>query len=516
MLLEMKAITKTFPGVKALDNVDFSLQSGEVHGLLGENGAGKTTLVRVLLGVYPKDDGSIYINGEPVDIKNPVIARKLGIAMVHQELALMTNLSVAANISIGDEPRRRFGPIRVLNFAEEAKRARETLEMLGVKVSPRTLVKDLSVGERQLVEIARALSKKARILVLDEPTSALDAQGVESLFSVLRSLKRMGIGVIFITHKLDEVIEICDRVTVLRDGKVVAEGFSPKQVSKDEIVRMITGSRSEKLYPQAERQFGEEVVLKVDGLTGKPLPSGVRPVDISFEVHKGEIVAITGLMGAGKTETARLLWGIDPIESGEIRIEGKIVRIRSPRDACRHGIALIPEERRAQGFIPMLSVAANITLPALSKIAYAGFLKRTLESAIAQKWIETLSIACAGYKQKVAFLSGGNQQKVIVAKGLETNPKVLLVDEPTKGIDVGAKAALRKLLIKIADTGVAIVMFTSEIEEAMEIADKIIVMHRGRITARFRRREANKEEIMACAMGAAKRGVASEDKNDGV
>lgn len=502
MLLEMKGITKTFPGVKALDKVDFSLRAGEIHGLVGMNGAGKTTLMRILLGIYPKDSGNIYIDGKLTEIKNPFVARKLGIAMVHQELALMLNLSVAANILIGDEPIRKFGPIRFINLSEEAKKAEESLQMLGIKVNPRTLVKDLSIGERQLVEIARALSKRVRVLILDEPTSALDAQGVKRLFSTLRSLKQLGIGVVFITHKLDEVVEICDQVTVLRDGKVVADRVSPQHTSQEELIRMITGARSEKLQ-EVERRFAEEVVLEVEGLTGRP-SIGVRPIDISFQVHRGEVLAVTGLMGAGKTETARVLWGVDPIERGIIRIAGRSIHARGPYDACRHGMALVPEERRAHGLIPMLSVAANITLPILNKISRAGVLKRALEGSIAQRWVEALNIACSGWRQRVAFLSGGNQQKVIVARGLESHPKVLLVDEPTKGIDVGAKRALRRLILEIAGTGIAVIVFTSEIEEAIEVGDSILVMHRGKIMGRFQRGEASKDELIACAMGLAK------------
>jgi|DewCreStandDraft_2_1066082.scaffolds.fasta_scaffold02262_5 ABC-type sugar transport system ATPase subunit len=496
VLLKMEGISKSFPGVRALEDVHLELRKGEVHGLLGENGAGKTTLVRILTGIYRMDKGRILLEGKEVDIPNPSVARSLGIAMIHQELSLFPNLSVAENIFFGREPTRPFFPF--IDFAAAYAHAQAILQVLGDGIDPRVKVGRLSFGDQQKVEIARALSMNARILIMDEATSGLAVKEVERLFEIIRSLKGKGISVIYITHRIDEVFEICDRVTVLRDGRVV--GTTEVQgVTREEIIRWITGRTIESFYPKEAASVGD-VVLSVEGLS--TAGESVRLTDIHFRIRKGEILGVTGLLGAGKTEICRALWGMEQVVAGKIWVEGKEVRIRTPFEAQQHGLAYVPEDRRTQGLISEMSVAANLTLPKLHELSRMRlFVDSAKEAEITRMWIDRLRIAARNARQKVKALSGGNQQKVVIAKWLETRPKVLLVDEPTKGIDVGAKVEVRRLLSQLAQEGMAILLASSDIEEVLSIADVVLVLYKGRVTGMFPREEATKDKVMACAMG---------------
>lgn len=497
VLLKVEGISKSFPGVKALEDVDLELRRGEVHGLLGENGAGKTTLMRILTGIYRKDTGRILLEGREVEITDPSVAKSLGIAMIHQELSLFPNLSVAENILFGREPTRPLSPF--VDFAAAYAHAREILQMLGDGIDPQMKVGRLSFGDQQKVEIARALSMNAKILIMDEATSGLAVKEIERLFELIRSLKGKGISIIYITHRIDEVFEICDRVTVLRDGRVVGTA-DVQGISKQEIIRWITGRTIEAFYPK-EAALAGEVVLAVEGLSTAGTGS-VNLTDIHFRIRKGEILGITGLLGAGKTEVCKALWGMERVVKGKIWIEGKEVRIRTPYEAQLHGLAYVPEDRRTQGLISEMSVAANLTLPKLHELSrMLFFIDGAKEAEVTKRWMEKLRIAARSPRQKVKALSGGNQQKVVIAKWLETKPKVLLVDEPTKGIDVGAKVEVRRLLSQLAQEGMAILLASSDVEEVLSIADVILVLHKGRVTGRFPREEATKDRVMACAMG---------------
>ncbi|MDR5703773.1 MAG: sugar ABC transporter ATP-binding protein, partial [Armatimonadota bacterium] len=497
VLLKVEGISKSFPGVKALEDVDLELRRGEVHGLLGENGAGKTTLMRILTGIYRKDTGRILLEGREVEITDPSVAKSLGIAMIHQELSLFPNLSVAENILFGREPTRPLSPF--VDFAAAYAHAREILQMLGDGIDPQMKVGRLSFGDQQKVEIARALSMNAKILIMDEATSGLAVKEIERLFELIRSLKGKGISIIYITHRIDEVFEICDRVTVLRDGRVVGTA-DVQGISKQEIIRWITGRTIEAFYPK-EAALAGEVVLAVEGLSTAGTGS-VNLTDIHFRIRKGEILGITGLLGAGKTEVCKALWGMERVVKGKIWIEGKEVRIRTPYEAQLHGLAYVPEDRRTQGLISEMSVAANLTLPKLHELSrMLFFIDGAKEAEVTKRWMEKLRIAARSPRQKVKALSGGNQQKVVIAKWLETKPKVLLVDEPTKGIDVGAKVEVRRLLSQLAQEGMAILLASSDVEEVLSIADVILVLYKGRVTGRFPREEATKDRVMACAMG---------------
>ena len=494
-VLQMEGITKTFPGVKALEGVDFSVEESEVHGLLGENGAGKSTLVKVLNGIYKKDGGKIKIKGKEVEIANPHDAGDLGIGMIHQELSVIPNLSVGENVYFGREMTKN-GLIR---FSEMNKGASKLLKMLGSDIDPGTKVEKLTVGERQMVEIARTLSLNAKIIVMDEPTSALSEAEVEKLFEILRSLKKEGISIIYITHDLNEIVEICDVATVLRNGKFVGVA-DPHKISKGELAQMITGRAVKEVYPERKKEIGE-VALSVRGISTKKTVL-TRLSDVSFDVHKGEVLGVFGLMGAGKTEIARALFGIDPLEKGEIYFEGKKLKIRSAFEATNAGIALVPEDRRLQGFVGPMSVADNVTFSSLDEISHLLFIQRSKELRVVNGWIDQLKIVTPGTTQKTQNLSGGNQQKVVVAKWLQTKPKILLIDEPTRGIDVGVKGDIRTILSDLADKGMAIVLFSSEVDEILALSDSAVVMLNGKVAGKFTGGEITMEKLMSYAMGA--------------
>jgi ribose transport system ATP-binding protein len=491
-LLEMRGITKAFPGVQALSDVSFSLYAGEIHALVGENGAGKSTLMNILTGAVPKDAGTILLRGQPVEITDPRRAIELGIAIIHQELTLIPHLTVAQNIYLGREPRGRLPG--TVDWAVLNRQAEELLARLGLDLRPTTLVAELSIAQRQMVEVAKALSLHAGIIAMDEPTSALSEREVETLFGFIRQLRRQGVGLIYISHRIAEVFALADRVTVLRDGRHV--GTAPVQaVDEAQIIHWMVGRPLGELYPKAS-QPRPEVVLKVEGLRRKPVLQ-----DISFELHRGEILGLAGLVGAGRTDVVRALFGVDPIESGTIWLEGRQVHITSPQEAIRLGIGLVPEDRKAQGLFLGMAVRQNITMTRLRDLSHLGWIDRRQQDELARHYVEELRIRTPSLSQRLRHLSGGNQQKVVIARWLTLNPKVLLLDEPTRGVDVGAKAEIYALMSALAARGVGILMISSELPEILGVCDRILVMRGGRVVGEFNRAEATQDAIMTLATG---------------
>jgi ribose transport system ATP-binding protein len=492
VLLQMRGIRKAFPGVLALDGVSFELRRGEVHALLGENGAGKSTLMKILSGAYPRDAGEILIDGRPAALDSPRAAQALGISTIYQEFNLVPHLSAAENICLGREPMLRAGVIdrRRLNNA-----ARTLLQSLGTDVDPEVPVDALGVAEQQMVEIAKALSLRARILIMDEPTSALTASEIEELFAAIRRFTAEGGSVIYISHRLEELARVGHRATVLRDGRYI--GTRPLPVPIAELVRMMANRDISEHYPQPTRTKGTEI-LRVEGVS-----RGSRLRDVSFTLHRGEVLGVAGLLGAGRTELARVIAGADVPDAGRISVNGKPVRLRNPRDAIRAGIGLVPEDRKRQGLVLPQSVATNLSLPQLSRLGRAGVVSRTRENQLASRWTRELRIKTPGIDTRVLTLSGGNQQKVVLGKWLAAGADVLIVDEPTRGIDVGAKMEIYTLLDRLAADGAGILMISSDLPEVMGMSDRILVMHQGRVQAMFDARDATQEAVLHAALGLA-------------
>ncbi len=490
-ILEVKNITKKFPGVIALGGVDLQLEESEVLSVIGENGAGKSTLMKILAGVQPPDSGEILVDGKPVFINGVQDAFDNGIALIHQELNLAGNLSVAANIFLGREP-RKMGLIDNAKINAEAARF---LEMVGLDVDPTTLVEELTIGRQQMVEIAKALSINARVLIMDEPTSSLSAKETDSLFTVVKDLRSKGVSVIYISHRLGEVKELSDRVTVLRDGNNAGE-IERKEITHDKMVSMMVGRDLSQYFPHEPHEAGETVLKAID------LRTPVHPKHaLNFEVKAGEIVGVAGLVGAGRTELLATLFGVTPAIGGSIEIEGQTASIQSPRDAIKAGIALAPEDRKKQGLILEMSVGENISLSALQRDSKRGFRNQAAEDAISDKMIAQMRIKTPSADQVVRYLSGGNQQKVVLGKWLAMKPKILFLDEPTRGIDVGAKAEIYTLMEELAATGVAILFVSSEMEEILGMSDRTLVMHEGQLTGELQRSELSEEAIMQLATG---------------
>ena len=487
-LLEMRGITKRFPGVTALDSVDFELERGEVHVILGENGAGKSTLIKMLSGAYQPDEGEILLDGRSVHVSSATVAQSVGISTIYQEFNLVPQLTVAENIFLGRQP-RRLG--LVVNRRRMDSDARKLLERIAVRVDPRVLVSALGVAQRQMVEIAKALSLDARILIMDEPTASLSGQEVERLFEIVRGLKEDGVGVIFISHHLEEVAEIGDRVTVLRDGKFVDR--VPARTVPSELVRMMVGRSIEDQFPRQRAELGD-VLLEVKNLSRE----GVLH-DISFQVRAGEVVGIAGIVGAGRTELARAIFGADAPDAGEVWVGGERIRRGNPRQAKQEGIGFITEDRQGQGIVPPLSVTENLNLASLGKSTSAGIVDRREERRKAEKMIEDLGIRTPGPEQEVRYLSGGNQQKVVIGKWLLADSKVLIMDEPTRGIDVGARVEIYELMNELTEGGDGILMISSDLPEVLGMSDRILVMSGGHITGVLSAEEATQEKIMALA-----------------
>lgn len=488
-VLELKNISKSFSGVEVLHSVSFSLNKGEVHALLGENGAGKSTLVKIITGVHQPDGGEIYLNGEQVHFSNAHESRQAGIAAIYQELTLFPDLDVAENIFAGRQPTGTGGRIAWNQLYKEAD---QLLSSLGVRLDLKQKARNLSIAQQQMIEIARAFSIHARILIMDEPTSSLTLNEVADLFRLVRRLRSEGTPIIFISHRLEELFEIADRVTVLRDGSYVGTR-EMDNVTRDDLIKMMVGRTISTLFPKQDVQAGE-TILKVQNLGREGIFK-----DISFELHKGEILGMAGLVGARRTDVARALFGVQPPTSGTIEVEGKQVAITSPQEAINLGIAYVPEDRQKHGLIPPMDLISNISLPVLGEYVRGGMLQNKAERKAAFEAATQMEVRASSIWQKARELSGGNQQKIVLAKWLSTDPKILILDEPTRGIDVGTKAAVHALMSELAQQGMAIIMISSELPEVIGMSDKIIVMHEGSITARFTREEATQEKIMAAA-----------------
>jgi len=488
-ILELKDISKRFSGVEVLHQVPFTLKRGEVHALLGENGAGKSTLVKVVTGVHQADEGEILLDGVPTIFNDTHESRQAGIAAIYQELSLFPDLDVAENIFVGRQPTTAAGRI---DWRKLYAQAEELLTSLGVHLELKHKARSLSIAQQQMVEIARAFSINARILIMDEPTSSLTLNEVDDLFRIVRRLRDEGAAIIFISHRLEELFELADRVTVLRDGAFV-DTRELKDVTRDDLIRMMVGRTITNLFPKQDVKAGN-VVLKVDHLTREGAFQ-----DMSFELREGEILGMAGLVGAGRTNVARALFGVEPATSGTIHLQGKEVRMTSPQQAIALGLAYVPEDRQLHGLIPPMNITANISLPMLPKYARRGWLRDQVERSAAFSAAVQMEVRANNIWQKARELSGGNQQKVVLAKWLSTKPVILILDEPTRGIDVGTKAAVHALMSKLASEGMAILMISSELPEVLGMSDRIIVMHEGHLTGHFFREEATQEKIISAA-----------------
>jgi inositol transport system ATP-binding protein len=493
-LLRMSGIAKRFPGVQALDGVSLELEEAEVHGLLGENGAGKSTLLKILAGALQPDAGTIEFAGAAVSLPTPESAQALGIVTIYQEFNLIPSMTVEENLFLGREP--VSGPF--VNWADMRRQTKALAERYGLDLPAARLVRDLSVAQQQMVEIARALAMKSRLIVMDEPTSALSETETQRLFAIVRDLKREGISTIFVTHRLAEVLEICDRITVLRDGRPSGKA-DVEGLSMDRIIRMMVGRSASELFEPLPERSPSSVLLTVKGLSRRGAVDDPRAVvlhDVSFALRRGEILGVAGLVGSGRTELARCLFGADPKTAGETILDDNIVEVLEPEDAIAHGIGLVPEDRKQQALFLDLAVRENLSIAALGKILRFGFVKLAAERALIRRYRDSLNIRMAGAEQKVKNLSGGNQQKVVLARWLALGPRILIVDEPTRGIDVGAKAEVHQLLHQMAVSGISIIAISSELPEVIAISDRILTMRAGRITGEVPRALASEERLM--------------------
>jgi ribose transport system ATP-binding protein len=488
-LLEMKGICKSFPGVKALQNVDFQLKAGEVHALLGENGAGKSTLIKVLGGIYLAEEGEIYIEDEKVDITGVLEARAAGISIVHQELVLVPHMTVAENIFLGREPGRTLNINRDL-MVEEAQKLLDTYDM---NINAEAKINDLTIAQRQMVEIVKAISFNSRILVLDEPTSSISDKEVNFLFDTMRNLVAKGVGIIYISHKMSELGEICDRVTVMRDGMAVGTKVV-KETSTDELVALMVGRELTNYYTRDYLEPGE-TVLKCENIA-----DGHMVKDVSFELKKGEILGFAGLVGAGRSEVMKAVFGLTPGSSGKVYVDGKEVKIKTPVDAFKHGIALVPESRKDEGLYAVQSVKFNSTIEVLHQFIKHLIVNHSKEEEITKKYIDLMKTKTPSQEQTIGNLSGGNQQKVMIGRWLATDPEILILDEPTRGVDVGAKAEIYAIMNDLVKKGVSIIMISSELPEIINMSDRIYVMRDGEISGCLHHTEVSQESIMQLAV----------------
>lgn len=485
-MLEMKEICKRFGGIHALKNVDIDLYRGEVHAICGENGAGKSTLMKILAGNFSKDQGEIFLNGTSVEITNPRVAESFGISIVYQELSLSPSITVAENIFLGREFKNKLG---LIDRKKMAAKTKEYLKLVRADINPNELIKSLTVAKQQLVQIAKSLSSNAKIIILDEPFSALSDEDAKNLFEVIVDLKKSGIGIIYIDHRIENFFLIADRVTVLRDGEKVGTK-KIEDLNRNEIVKMMVGREVKDIYPK-ESIIREDFTFEVKGLDNKKVKS------ISFKVKQGEVLGLGGLVGAGRTETMNAIFGIDRIDGGEVFVSGKKVRIKNSFDSVENGIAYVSEDRKSNGLVLIKDVKFNSSLVCLKKFCSSGFINRKAEISEVKEYIKKLNIKTSSYGAVISSLSGGNQQKVVLAKWLMMDDlKVLLLDEPTRGIDVGAKFEIYKLINELAKSGIAIVLATSELQELLGLCDRIIVLKNGEISGELSREEASQEAVM--------------------
>jgi len=487
---ELNGISKRFAATQALDDVTLDLVAGEVHALVGENGAGKSTLVKILAGVHQPDSGTIALDGQATPINGPAHARALGIAVVHQEPRLFPDLTVAENVFIGHAPARRLG---VLDWGATRRAAKALFAELDVRLDVGAPVRGLSMADQQLIEIAKSLSVEARVLILDEPTASLSAHEVDRLFTIVRNLRARGVAILFVSHRLDEVFELCDRATVFRDGRHVIT-TSTSELTTADLVRHMVG-RSVSLFPKVDTPIGD-VFLEIEGLTRE----GVFR-DVTFDVRHGEIVGLAGLVGAGRTEVARVLFGIDQRDAGEVRLDGAAVSFASPSAAMDGGVAYLPEDRHQEGLVLDFSIAQNVTLPIMPRLFPRFLVNAATERAVANDYTEQFNVKMTGVEQMVGALSGGNQQKVVLAKWLASRPRLLILDEPTRGIDIGAKVEVHRIVSELAASGLGIILISSDLPEILAMSDRIIVLHEGRVTAEIARADATEERVMFAATG---------------
>lgn len=495
-ILQMTDITKRFPGVLALDHVSLRVKAGEVHALLGENGAGKSTLMKILAGAYVKDEGEIEVFSRKTELGDPKAAENLGISIIYQELNLIPTLTVAENIFLG---RYKMSNRIQVSWKKVYEEAETLLKDLEVDVKGTDYIRDLGIAQQQMVEVAKALSMNAKIIIMDEPTAPLTARETKNLFRIVKKLKESGVSIIYISHRLEEVLEMCDRATVMRDGCTIQE-LNIADVTMDEIIRLMVGRELKDKYPRIEKEIGEEL-FRVDNLC-----AGSKVQNVSFSVRKGEVLCVGGLVGAGRTETVRAIFGLDVKTDGRVFIEGRECAIKNPKDAIRAGIGYVTEDRKGEGLILKLGVDENITLAALDGFRKGIHLNLGKEKNTVKEYVKKLNVKTPSIYQKVENLSGGNQQKVVLAKWLLSECKVLILDEPTRGIDVGAKIEVYNLINELAREGKAILVITSEIPELLGICDRVVVMARGRMSGSLSREEADQESIMTLAVGAEERG----------
>lgn len=492
-ILVLHGVSKTFPGVKALDNVELDVKKGEVLALAGENGAGKSTLMKILSGSYTRDSGSIEFCGKPAEIHQPRDAERLGLSIIYQELNVLQGLSVAENIFIGRQPRRGG----LVDWKKMYDDADALFKQLNIEMDVRRKVLGMSIALQQMVEIAKAVSFQAKLVIMDEPTSSLTDRETQLLFEIIRNLKRNGVSVIFITHRLDEIFEIADRITVMRDGCIIGTR-SVAETTKAELISMMIGREMTKQFPPRDVRIGEEL-LRVENIS-----DGKKVKGVSFSVARGEVLGVAGLVGAGRTETMRMVFGADKRVSGDIYLNGKKVHIRSPRDSVKHKIAFVTENRKTEGLLLNKPVYLNIVMVALSKIKQHGLLSHKTERVFSEQYIKELKIATPSIEKRVNFLSGGNQQKIVVAKWLMSDSEVMILDEPTRGIDVGAKREIYEIINQLAAQGKAIIMISSDMEEVLGVSDRIAVMHEGRIAGIVEKKDFSQQLISEYAIGGAK------------
>jgi ribose transport system ATP-binding protein len=489
--LQMQKISKRFPGVQALDQVDFNCMKGEVHALVGENGAGKSTLMKVLAGAYRPDEGKIFLGGKEVSLSSPKEAQEYGISIIYQEFNLISELMVVENIFLGREPVKRWG---IIDNRIMYARANELLNTLGVNLDLRAKVKSLSVAQQQMVEVSKALSLNADIIIMDEPSSLVSGKELDALFQIIRSLKTNGKAIIYISHRIDEIFTIADRATVLKDGKLVGS-VRTKDVDKPTIIKLMVGRSLSETFPSKKQGEKKEI------LNLKQIYSGKILKNVSFSVYTGEILGIAGLVGSGRTELARAIFGADPIDHGEIYFNGEKLKTSKPKEAIHRGISFVTEDRKKEGLVRNLPVRVNLTFPILDKIQKWGFIKMGKEKNICEGSITKFNIMTPNIEQEVQYLSGGNQQKVILARWINANPKLIIMDEPTRGIDVGAKAEIYELMRQLARQGTGILMISSELPEIIGMSDRILVMHDGQIMGELGPSEATEETILMMATG---------------